>query len=78
MSKRSFITVAKRYEYLAQIGREIVNHKEHIKHVKPTLLDLEFIKQEQRIQEFHTEAKKANKVWNKSKNSIFEFWTGLS
>lgn len=78
MRTSSFITVVKRYENLARIGREIVNHKDQIKYVEPALLDLEFAKQEQRIQDFHTEAKRTNKVWNKSKNTIFEFWTGLS
>ena len=78
MNTRSFITVVKRYENVARLGREIINHKKHVRNIEPKLLDSEFVMQEQRIQDFHKEAKKANKVWNKSKNTIFEFWTGLS
>lgn len=78
MSIRSFKSVIIKYEMLSRLGREIIQHKEKIKHVKPSMLDVEFAKQEKRIEIFHDEAEQCNNYWKKNKNTINEFWTGLS
>lgn len=78
MSRRSFITVVKNYERLAALGKEIIKHKDDIKKVKPDMLDMEFKRQEQRLQIFENDAKYVNNFWKNNKNTINEFWTGLS
>ena len=47
----SFKQVVKNYQTLTKLGQQIIQHKENIKHIKPSQLENEFLKQEQRIEQ---------------------------
>lgn len=74
----NFIKIVRNYENICKIGKEIINHKDLIKHVAPTNLDKEFHKQEERIQEFVKLTQSTHEDWDKNTNSINEYWTGWS
>ena len=74
----SFKQVVKNYQNLAKLGQQIIHHKENIKHIKPSQLDNEFLKQELRIEEFFEKADQTHTQWHKNSNLIHEYWTGLS
>lgn len=78
MSNRSFLTVVKNYEKLARLGREIITHKEFVIAMPQERIYEEQIKQENRIEMFHKQVNKSNKYWRRNKETINEFWTGLS
>ena len=65
MSIRSFKAVIIKYEMLSRLGREIIQHKEKIKHVKPSMLDVEFAKQEKRIEIFHERSRTVQQLLEK-------------
>ena len=71
-----FKQIVKNYQSLAVLGEQIILHKQHIKNVKPELLDKEFNEQENRIQHFFDNAEYYDKLWKNNTNSINEFWTG--
>lgn len=78
MSNRSFLTVVKNYEKLARLGREIITHKEFVITMPHESIYEEQMKQENRIEMFHKQVNKSNKYWRRNKETINEFWTGLS
>ena len=78
MSKYSFLTVVKNYEKLSRLGREIINHKEFVTSMPYEHIHNEHRKQEERIDMFHKQVNKSNKYWRRNKETINEFWTGLS
>ena len=78
MSRRSFLTVVKNYEKLARLGREIIEHKEFVIAMPQERIYEEQMKQENRIEMFNKQVNKSNKYWRKNKETINEFWTGLS
>ena len=74
----SFKQVVKNYQTLTKLGQQIIQHKENIKHIKPSQLENEFLKQEQRIEQFFEKADQTHTYWHKNSNHIHEVWTGLS
>lgn len=74
----NFVKIVRNYETISRIGREIINHKDFIRHTAPTQLDKEFQKQEERIEKFINAANAAQDEWEKNEYSINEYWTGLS
>lgn len=74
----NFIKIVRNYENITKIGRQIINHKDFIRHAPPAKLDMEFQKQEERIQEFVKITDKAHEEWKKNPYAVNEYWTGLS
>ena len=72
----SFTRIVKNYGYIHKLGKQIIEHKDSIKKVPPAKIDIEFLKQEDRIQKFVTELNKANKEWKSNETSINTYWTG--
>ena len=71
-----FKQIVKNYQSLAVLGEQIILHKQHIKNVKPELLDKEFNAQENRIEQFFNNAEYCDKLWKNNTSSVNEFWTG--
>lgn len=74
----NFIKIVRNYENICKIGREIISHKELLKHTTPINIDYEFHKQEERIQDFIELTKSTHDDWDKNQTSINEYWTGWS
>ena len=74
----NFVKIVRNYETISRIGREIINHKDFIRHAAPSQLDKEFQKQDERIQQFVKATNTAQEEWEKNEYSINEYWTGLS
>lgn len=74
----NFIKIVRNYEHVCRLGHKIINHKDFVRHAHPSVLDKEFKKQEERIQEFIKATEKANKEWEKHPCTINTYWTGLS
>ena len=75
---RSFVQIVKNYENVLRIGKEIIKHKEVVSSIPKSKLDEEFRKQEDLIDSFFNETAVAHREWKKNKNSVNEYWTGLS
>ena len=73
-----FIQIVKNYEKVGRMGSKIIHHKQFIKSIPASNLGEEYVKQETLIEDFFDAAEKADKELKKDKNSINEFWTGLS
>jgi len=71
-----FTNIIKNYGKVVKLGKQIINHKENIKRVRPSDLDMEFNNQERRIEEFIKEADNAHKTWKNNISSVNEYWTG--
>ena len=67
----SFKHVVKNYENLAKLGRQIIQHKKDIKHIKPHKIDEAFLTQEFKIQQFFDDAFKLRDTGILLKNVIF-------
>ena len=78
MSTRSFLRIIKNYENISKIGREIIKHKEIISTIPKSEIDIEFIKQENRIQEFSDAIERTNNEWKNNPELVNPYWTGLS
>ena len=74
----SFIKIVRNYEKIYRLGKEIINHKDLVRHVTPAKLDEEFKKQEERIQNFVKLTDNAHKEMEKSPYAVNPYWTGLS
>jgi len=68
--------MVKNYGNIYKLGKQIIEHKNLIKKVPPTKIDKEFLKQEDRIQQFISELNKANREWKLNKTSVNKYWTG--
>ena len=78
MSVRSFLRIINNYENISKLGREIIKHKEIISTIPKSDMEIEFIKQENRIQEFSDAIEEANKEWKNNPELVNPYWTGLS
>lgn len=78
MSSKSFLKILNNYKNIYKLGREIIKHKEIISTIPKSDLDAEFMKQENRIQEFSDAIDNANKEWINNPESVHPYWTGLS
>ena len=74
----NFIKIVRNYEQICRLGKEIINHKDFVRHVSPSKLDKEWRKQENRIQEFVKLTNEANEEWKNNPYSVNEYWTGWS
>tara|TARA_Y100000389_G_scaffold178712_1_gene192111 strand:- start:566 stop:793 length:228 start_codon:yes stop_codon:yes gene_type:complete len=74
----SFVRIVNNYEKVFRLGKKIIKHKETINFIPPEKRDIEFVKQEKRIDQFFESIKNAEKDLEKNKNSINNYWTGLS
>jgi|MDSV01.3.fsa_nt_gb hypothetical protein len=75
---RSFVQIVRNYEKVLRIGSEIIRHKEVVSNLPPERLDAEFKNQEDLIESFFINSDLAHKEWCKNKDSVNEYWTGLS
>ena len=71
-----FTNIIKNYGKVVKLGKQIINHKENIKRVRPSDLDMEFNNQERRIEEFIKEADNVHRTWKNNIPSVNEYWTG--
>jgi predicted DNA-binding WGR domain protein len=72
----TFYTLVKQYGKIHKLGKQIIKHKGYINNVSKTKIDLEFEKQEKRIQEFIELTNDVNSKWKENHQSINEYWTG--
>ena len=72
----TFYTLVKQYGKIHKLGKQIIKHKDYINNVSKTKIDLEFDKQEKRIQEFIELTNNANSKWKENHQSINKYWTG--
>ena len=70
----NFIKIVRNYENIYKIGREIISHKELLKHTTPHIIDYELHKQEERIKDFIELTKNTNDYWEKNKTSIIFYY----
>jgi hypothetical protein len=78
MSAKSFLRLINNYENISKLGREIIKHKEIISTIPKSEIDIEFIKQENRIQKFSDAIEKTNNEWKNNPELVNPYWTGLS
>ena len=78
MSAKSFLRLINNYENISKLGREIIKHKEIISAIPKSEIDIEFIKQENRIQEFSDAIERTNNEWKNNPELVNPYWTGLS
>jgi len=72
----TFYKLVKQYGKIHKLGKQIIKHKDYINNVSKTKIDLEFDKQEKRIQEFIELTNNANSKWKENNQSINKYWTG--
>ena len=72
----NFIKIVRHYEKVYHLGKQIIDHKTMIKKCVPQKLDEEFLKQEERIQNFCKITKQAETAWKRNPSSINKYWTG--
>lgn len=70
----NFIKIVKNYQLVCRLGYKIINHKDFVRHVHPSVLDKEFKNQDERIKEFVRATEKANSEWNKHPCSNNTYW----
>jgi hypothetical protein len=71
-----FTHLVKQYGKIHKLGNKIIKHKNYINKVSNSNIDLEFQKQDDRIQRFVKLTNQANAQWKKNSDSVNEFWTG--
>lgn len=74
----SFKQIVKNYRQVYRLGNQIIQHKKMITQIPVKDREKEFLKQEQRIENFEKLTKKANTQWNKYKHTVDTYWTGFS
>jgi len=74
----NFIKIVGKYEHICRLGREIINHKDFIRHSQGIEIYKEWDKQEERIQEFVKATNHAHEEWKNNPLSINPYWTGHS
>ena len=74
----NFIKIVRNYEHVCHLGHKIINHKDFVRRAHPSVLDKEFKKQEERIQELVRAINKANSEWEKHPCANNTYWSGLS
>lgn len=72
----TFFTLVKQYGKIHKLGKQIIKHKNYINIYDKNKIDIEFDRQEKRIQEFIKLTNDANKKWNDNPSSINKYWTG--
>ena len=75
---RNFVQILRNYEKVLRIGREIIRHKEVVSSLPKERLDAEFQNQEDLIESFFINTDLAHDEWRRNKDSVNEYWTGLS
>jgi len=72
----SFNNLIKQYGKIHKLGKQIIKHKKYVNNVPKNKIQLEFHKQEIRIQQFVDLINKANQEWKNNPNTIDKYWTG--
>ena len=72
----SFTHLIKQYGKIHTLGSKIIKHKKYINKVPKSKIELEFQKQENRIQQFVKLINQTNSKWKNNQNTIDEYWTG--
>tara|TARA_B100001250_G_C19103351_1_gene487845 strand:- start:77 stop:301 length:225 start_codon:yes stop_codon:yes gene_type:complete len=72
----TFKNLIKQYGKIHKLGNKIINHSKYINKVPKSKIDIEFQKQENRIQKFVKLTNQANSKWKNNQNTINEYWTG--
>ena len=75
---RSFVQIVRNYEKVLRIGMEIIRHKEVVSSLPKERLDSAFKNQEDLIESFFINTDLAHNEWRRNKDSVNEYWTGLS
>lgn len=72
----TFYKLVKQYGKIHKLGKQIIKHKLYVNNISENKIDMEFQRQEQRIQEFVDLTNKANEKWKNNPNTINKYWTG--
>ena len=72
----TFSTLVKQYGKIHKLGKQIIKHKNYINVYDKNKIDIEFDRQEKRIQKFIELTNEANKKWKEDPFSINKYWTG--
>ena len=72
----SFNNLIKQYGKIHKLWKQIIKHKKYVNNVPKNKIQLEFHKQEIRIQQFVDLINKANQEWKNNPNTINKYWTG--
>ena len=74
----NFNRLVRMHSKLGNLGNKIIRHKKSIQKTRNECLEIEFIKQENRIQKYYKLSEQIQRKHDEYLQGIHAYWTGLS